>query len=65
LEYWVPVHFWYIGRFSPLQVQPVVVFVVFLYVSCTPEVMVTVTESKQGEVQVAPRSSVQSMRAAE
>ena len=48
--------FWYTGRFSPLQVQPVVVFVVFLYVSCTPELRVTVTSSPQAELQVASTS---------
>ena len=60
----MPVHFWYIGRFSPLQVQPVVVIIVFLYVS-TPELEVRVTELLQGEVQVTPMSAVQSMWAAE
>ena len=53
--------FWYTGRFSPLQVQPVVVVVVFLYVS-TPELRVRVTSLLQGEVQVAPTSSVQRRR---
>ena len=49
-------YFWYIGRFSPLQVQPGFIFAVFLYVSCTPELRVTVTESKQAELQVASTS---------